>query len=943
MTLHEAIERVLIEHGRPMTTREIVHAIVERDLYERQDEEALSTSQIAARVNSYPELFDKLGDEVFLRNKSADSLLRLLFHISDRVRSKTIYNLDLVLGYLLFYFRTSGTHLGEKYYSRYFFNRYCDFEYYDGDDLRSRILESVRQLTSHIDFSDSEEELISTFNKLPKTNLIEIVRELQYFDFEDNLLSDKDFADTFNKFLNSFSGWGRETGESFTPGVVSKYISSLISIRPGETLCDPFAGNTGLACELLKSQRETFSVLQDINAVSVILGKMNLVLHGILNVEYNRGNSIDLYATRLEGRQFDYVVTHPPFGIRYRTDDLLKFPVNFLTGSRGENIHIQLALHLLHPYGKAIILIPDGFLFTNDNSSKEIKRMLLDNDWIESIHALPSGSFKPYSSVNTSLLILNKNKSDYQKGKIIFKQVTEKELSNIKDSEYVSKMVLEPDGIYQKNGNNTVVVEIEKIFQNDLLLNANRYLNEIELGPEYETLESILRNYSTGVVISKKYLDSREGIPFITIKDLADSEIDFVLSSNEISTFVEKMSLVRDNALVREGAVLVAKVGNKLKPTVFSPFLPSSSAAFSSNIIALYPEETIISKEYLVCQLNQPYFKKQLDQIRAGTAQVFLQLKDLLRLRVKVPPLVEQEKELLKNYRAKDLSRRFSKIDREQVEEETQGSLISAIKHEFSNLQVLLDGGITSLKLFIDRKDKEGNPISWNDKIVNLPDARTIFQVIIEQESVLREMGNLFVDMQSLVNLKRSSIKRERVELKGFFKEQVDQMNSQLAGVNIFYELSEKQKKDKYITMLDKSLFSKVVKNFLINSVKHGFERDVVDDKIILFDFAVSDDELWIEITMMNNGKKLPEGFSLEDFISFGGKSGTSRGAGIGGYLMNRAVQLHDGTLDLEEFPEGTVLYITSPHSPVGKNSVVVLSKAFIPGAAFKIRLPYKD
>jgi K+-sensing histidine kinase KdpD len=255
----------------------------------------------------------------------------------------------------------------------------------------------------------------------------------------------------------------------------------------------------------------------------------------------------------------------------------------------------------------------------------------------------------------------------------------------------------------------------------------------------------------------------------------------------------------------------------------------------------------------------------------------------------------------------------------------------------------LLDGGITSLKLFIDRKDKEGNPISWNDKIVNLPDARTIFQVIIEQESVLREMGNLFVDMQSLVNLKRSSIKRERVELKGFFKEQVDQMNSQLAGVNIFYELSEKQKKDKYITMLDKSLFSKVVKNFLINSVKHGFERDVVDDKIILFDFAVSDDELWIEITMMNNGKKLPEGFSLEDFISFGGKSGTSRGAGIGGYLMNRAVQLHDGTLDLEEFPEGTVLYITSPHSPVGKNSVVVLSKAFIPGAAFKIRLPYKD
>jgi type I restriction-modification system DNA methylase subunit len=936
MTLHEAIELVLIEFGRPMTSTEIVRLINERSLYKKATGESVSASQVSARVNNYPNLFHKVGDEIMLQGKSSASLNNLLFRIADQLRSKSITNPDLVVGFLLFYFRSSEVRAGEKYFGMHFNGSF-------GADLRSHILDAVTRLARHHDFADSGDELVFTFRNLNANTLHQIISDLRLFDF--NSISHEEFSKTFNHFLNSFSGWGRGAGESSTPELISKYISTLISVKPGETLCDPFAGNAGLACELMKFHDGAGCVLQDINGVSVILGKMNLILHGINNVQYSQGNSIDLYRTSLEERRFDYVVTHPPFGIRYSNEDRFKLPVTFIgSGARGENVHIQLALHLLKPTGKAIILIPDGFLFSNETSSREVKHMLIQNDWIEAIHAFPTGSFKPYTLVNTSLLILNKNKSKDQRGRIIFRQISEDELGRIGLSENSASMVSEPIGNYQRDDNKTKAVSIEKVIENDLLLNANRYLNEIELGPEYRSLESVLKNYSTGVTINKKeYLSFKEGIPFITIKDLVESETDFVLSANEISTFVGKTSVVKANALVWDGAVLVAKGGNKLKPTLFSALTPSTSAAFSSNIIALYPEEAVISKEYLVTQLNQPYFKQQLDQIRAGTAQVFLHLKDLLQLKVKVPPLEEQEKELLKIYRAKDQYHRISKTDREHVEEATQVSLISAIKHEFSNLQVLLDGGITSLRLFIDRKDKEGDSVSWNEKIVNLPEARTLAQLIAEQESVLREMGDLFVDMQSLLNLKRSNIKRERVELKGFFKEQVSQMSSQLVGVKVFYELNEKQKKDRYVAMLDKSLFSKVVKNFLLNSLKHGFEGDAVDEKIILFDFAVSEDELWIEIIMLNNGKKLPEGFTFDDFISFGGKSGASRGAGIGGYVMNRAVQLHDGMLELVQYPDSTVLYITSTHKSKWGEAVAVLSKAFIPGIAFKIRLPYKD
>lgn len=929
MTLHEAIELILIEFGGPMTAEDIAEILNERSLYKKDNGEDISTNQVLARVNNYPNLFHKVGNEIALQGRSSASLNNLLFHIADQLRSKAITNPDLVLGFLLFYFRSSDLRAGEKYFGTHFKSGF-------GKELTSHIMDAVTRLSKHPDFTNISDTLVFTFRSINNDTLLQIIEDLNRFDF--NSISHDEFVKTFNYFLNSFSGWGRDTGESSTPELISKYISSIIFIKQGQTLCDPFAGNAGLASELLKYHEGTGSFLQDINGVSVLLGKMNLILNGISGVEYNQGNSIDLYSTRLEGKQFDYVVTQPPFGIRYKTEDLFSLPITFLeSGARGENIHVQLALHLLKPSGKALLIIPDGFLFTNESSSREIRRMLIRNDWIEAIHSFPSGSFKPYSSVNTSLLILNKNKTEFQKGKIIFKQLSEDELSDINEHQVEQPKVLETQEEYQANRANVKVVNAEKIIQNDLLLNANRYLNEIELGPEYFTLESILQSYSTGVTISKKYIDFKEGIPFITIKDLAESELDFVLSTNEISTFVGKMSLVKANALAWDGAVLVAKVGNKLKPTLFSAVTPLASAAFSSNIIALYPDETLISKEYLVAQLNQSYFKKQLDQIRAGTAQVFLQLKDLLQLKVRVPSLEEQEKELLKIYRTKDHSHRISRIDREQVEEETQGTLISAIKHEFSNLQVLLDSGITSLKLFINRKNAEGSPVSWNEKIVDLPDARTLAQIVTEQESVLREMGNLFVDMQSLLNLKRSNLNRERVELKDFFKSQVNQMSDQLNGISVFYERSERERKERYVAMLDKSLFSKVVKNFLLNSVKHGFSEEAVARKMILFEFSISEDELWIEITMMNNGKKLPEGFTFENFISFGSKSGTSRGAGIGGYLMNRAIQLHDGTFEIQKLQEGTILYINSKQS-----ATATLSHAFIPGIAFKIRLPYK-
>ena len=934
MTLHEAIELVLIEFGSPMTPREIVEIINERGLYKKGNGTPVSSGQVSARINNYPDLFDKIGSDIVLRNRSSASLNNLLYRIADTLRAKSINNPHLVLAFLLFYFRMSRFAIGQNYFGDNSFEKKDYFRADANEILYLKIEDAVEKLASHSTFRGYSEELIQTFRNLNKNTLLQIISDLQLFDFSINSISIDQFGKAFNSFLNSFTGWSRDNNEFSTPELVSRYLAGIVKFQSGQTLCDPFAGSAGLASEILKNNDGRDCILQDINSVSVVLGKMNLILHGVDRAEYYQGDVTDFYRTKLEGRQFDYVVTNPPFGQRYNADDLaFTVPMMFLpSGTRGENFQIQLALHLLKFQGKAFVLIPDGFLFANDNASKELRRHLVLNDWIEAVHSLPFGSFKPFASINTSILILNKHKPIEKKGKIEFKEVSDEEF-NYEEPTNIPAGVEEPAVEYKGHfkASKSVVVDTNEIEKNTLFLNVNRYLNELTLGPEYQTIESVLKSYQAGSVYAKKHLSSTQGIPFITIKDLAGSNFDLTLRANEITTFVGKMSLVKREALAWDGAVLVAKVGNKLKPTIFAADSRISSAAFSSNIIALYTEPSIISKEYLAIQLRESYFEQQLNQIRAGSAQLFMQLKEFLQLKILVPPLAEQEKVLLELYRTRELDQKPSKVARELIESTSQTALFSAIKHEFSNLKVVLDSDLSSLRLFIDKKSKEAAPVSWDDKIANLPDANTIQQVIAKQENILREMGSLFSDIESVMSLNKSNLRKEETEFLSFLEEQIDQMSPLIKDTHISYQWVESDTKG-FPVMMDKSLLAKVIANFLVNSNKHGFEGEVIDKKIIFFDIKKSEDELWLEITMMNNGKKFEEGYAFSDFIAFGSKTGPGKGSGIGGYLMNKIIQLHDGAFEFNEYLVGRLYSGFSSKNGVDR---------FIPGVAFTIRLPY--
>lgn len=73
MTLHEAIELILNESGRPMSSSEIANGINKRNLYSRQDKLPVPASQISARINNYPQIFSRESGKIKLVRDDAVS------------------------------------------------------------------------------------------------------------------------------------------------------------------------------------------------------------------------------------------------------------------------------------------------------------------------------------------------------------------------------------------------------------------------------------------------------------------------------------------------------------------------------------------------------------------------------------------------------------------------------------------------------------------------------------------------------------------------------------------------------------------------------------------------------------------------------------------------------------------------------------------------------
>ncbi|MFN7333774.1 MAG: class I SAM-dependent DNA methyltransferase, partial [bacterium] len=286
--------------------------------------------------------------------------------------------------------------------------------------------------------------------RLAKANLLYLVTEkFANIDLHPEVVSNEQMGHVFEELIRKFAELSNETaGEHFTPREVIRLMVNLLFIedddaltKPGivRSLYDPTAGTGGMlsvAEDHLSSQNPDARLVmfgQELNGESYAICKADMLIKGqdISNIIHGNTLSED----GLPGKQFDYMLSNPPFGVEWKKieKEIKKeheqqgFNGRFGPGlprvSDGSLLFLMHLISKMRPTkdgGSRFGIVLNGSpLFTGSAGSgeSEIRRCVLENDLLEAIIGLPTDMFYN-TGISTYIWIVTNRKPEHRKGKV---------------------------------------------------------------------------------------------------------------------------------------------------------------------------------------------------------------------------------------------------------------------------------------------------------------------------------------------------------------------------------------------------------------------------------------------------------------------------------------------------------------------------------------------
>ncbi|MBT7091958.1 MAG: N-6 DNA methylase, partial [Bacteroidetes bacterium] len=333
--------------------------------------------------------------------------------------------------------------------------------------------------------------------KLIKNNrLFLLIDKLTEIDLHPDKISNRDMGLIFEELLRKFSEMSNETsGEHYTPRDVVRLLVSLVFTEDKQSLqgegkvrsvFDPCCGTGGMLTigkeyihENINAKISLRLLGQELNPQTYSVCKSDML---ITDEDPNniRGPLSSLSEDQFQGERFDYMITNPPFGVSWKSEKEFiesekenpygRFTVGTPRSSDGALLFLQHMISKMERKGSRIGIIFNGSpLFTGDAGSgeSEIRKWIIENDWLEGIISLPDQLFFN-TGISTYVWILNNRKSDRRKGNVqlvnasIFFKPLKKNLGNkrYEVSENQSAKILEIYTSFEDN-------EFCKIYPNE--------------------------------------------------------------------------------------------------------------------------------------------------------------------------------------------------------------------------------------------------------------------------------------------------------------------------------------------------------------------------------------------------------------------------------------------------------------------------------------------
>ena len=305
-------------------------------------------------------------------------------------------------------------------------------------------------------FSETARDVIDKFDfgiqieRLRRANLLyKVIGKFADIDLHPDAVSNIEMGYLYEELIRKFSELSNETaGEHFTPREVIRLMVNLLFIddadvltKPGivKTLCDPACGTGGMlsvAEDHLRSlnpqaRLEVFG--QELNAETYAICRSDMMLKGQDASHIAYGNSFS--EDHFEGQRFDYLLANPPFGVEWKKveaevrkeAETKGFNGRFGAGlpriNDGSFLFLQ---HMISKMkrpeegGSRVAIVFNGSpLFTGAAGSgeSEIRRWIIENDWLEAVVALPDQLFYN-TGISTYFWVVTNRKAPERRGKV---------------------------------------------------------------------------------------------------------------------------------------------------------------------------------------------------------------------------------------------------------------------------------------------------------------------------------------------------------------------------------------------------------------------------------------------------------------------------------------------------------------------------------------------
>jgi type I restriction enzyme M protein len=399
------------------------------------------------------------------------------------------------------------------------------------------LLDTLQKGFKHIEEDSFESEFQGLFSEINLTSdklgrkyedrnaklcsiISELARGMALFSTEADTL-----GDAYEYLIGQFAaGSGKKAGEFYTPQPISNILSAIVTLdsqepktgprRKLDSVFDFACGSGSLLLNIRHRMKEAGGSIgkiygQEYNITTYNLARMNMLLHGVKDTEFEiyHGDTLkndwDWLRETNPARKprFDAVVANPPFSYRWEPGEAMAQDPRFKNHgvapkSAADFAFLLHGLHYLKDDGVMAIILPHGVLFRGGKEA-DIRKKLLTDGHIDTVIGLPANLFFS-TGIPVCILVLKKCK---QPDDVLFINAAEEFVKGKRQNQLSEAHIKRIVSTYQQRPEKPIEryarrVPMQEIIDNDYNLNISRYVSTAETEAEID-LASVHAELST--------------------------------------------------------------------------------------------------------------------------------------------------------------------------------------------------------------------------------------------------------------------------------------------------------------------------------------------------------------------------------------------------------------------------------------------------------------